>query len=333
LLVAAFALSRMQKQARPALAVAVGATVAWACGQGLLRLLGIRILMSPTVNPGGFDPAHVFAGVPAALHGVGWLISGSWYGADLAWPLRGLQLTAGFAVAAAPPLALYLEIRKRRGNGGNEARVAYAAFWSAVDVLVIAAYGGLALDTSAEHARYLIPCVLAAAACVPLLAAGRRRGFAVSAAAAAWAVTAAIGLMTVPAGNFAGRYAPTEATRIVNDLQREGLARGYADYWLSHPLTWLSAERVHVYPVDEHCAAAAATLCAYAISDPAWYQALGGRTFLIVRSNYRCVNQEPRALLGRAQRVIHGDANTTIVTYDYDIATRLSADNNQGCLP
>jgi hypothetical protein len=90
---------------------------------------------------------------------------------------------------------------------------------------------------------------------------------------------------------------------------------------------------VRVFPVDEHCGSNESAVCRYPFSDGAWYGDSGGATFLIVRRSYLCVNSEPRALLGQPERVIGVDADTTILVYRYDIASRFSPANTQGCFP
>ena len=106
-------------------------------------------------------------------------------------------------------------------------------------------------------------------------------------------------------------------------LEGQGLTRGYADYWASNPLTWLSGEQVRVFPVIPGCAGTG-SLCPYEYASPSWYAPSPGASFLLTRAGELCPFGDVEGVLGQPERSISVDAASTVLVYPYDIATRFA---------
>ena len=316
------------------LTIAISAVVVAVVARALAPAVASGIVFSADAVQMGFDLGRLPVAVPLAAHSFAWLITGGWYGRLLPVPWEALSLVAGCVVPLIAPGVLALQLRRhRRPHADDTGVVAYCVFWAAADVLTLSAYLTLGLSESPQSAYYLIPCLLSASATLPLGVTGRRSAWLARGWASAAALVAAVGLAVLPAATFSGAQAPIDGQGIVDVLRANHLDRGYADYWMSHPLTWISDERVHVFPVEEHCAAGPAAVCRFLFSDASWYRRGSGPTFLITRRPPGCVDTEPRALLGRPQRVISAGAGTVVLVYGYDIAGRFSPATERGCFP
>jgi hypothetical protein len=314
-------------------AIIAAGTVAVAAALHLAQpITGMNVVLSSGIGATTLDLSRLSIALPLALHSFAWLATGGWYNSELPIPWVGLSLLIGCAVPLVAPMVLALRAQRRRRYGGEEAVIAYCAFWAAADVFVLLAYLALGLSESPQSAYYLIPCLLSAGATLPLGIVGPRSRWAARGAASGVAAFAALGLALLPALTFAGTQAPLDGQRVLSVLRAQHLTHGYADYWTSHPLTWLSGEGVHVFPVNEHCSSNPGAVCKYPFSDDAWYRTAGS-TFLILRTPSSCVDIEPRSLLGAPLRTISVDRSVSVLVYDYDIATRFSAANERGCFP
>jgi hypothetical protein len=336
LVVAAAVVHRLRRTRRPLLATLVPLVASLAVAAitlVALRLDGVHILFTSKAPSGGLDVSRVPIAVALAVHGMATLVTGGWYGALLPQPLDALALCAGGLVLLAAPLVLWRTLRRRRNVAVADPVIAYCAFWAAVDVCVIGAYLLLGLSESPESAHYLIPCLMAAVATLPLLATGARSTAAVRAVAACVAAIATLGVAFLPATAFAGEQRPLDAQRTLALLSAQHLTRGFADYWVSNPLTWLSDGRVRVYPITERCGPNPAAICDYEFSDATWYQPGSGPTFLILRRDDQCVHDDPGSVLGTPARVISVDPQTTILVYGYDIAARFRPATSESCFP
>src|SRR5262249_5355279 len=109
-----------------------------------------------------------------------------------------------------------------------------------------------------------------------------------------------------------------------------GLTRGYSGYWISHPITWLSGETVHVYPVQERGCEGGRSICPYEYSGDAWYTPGAGPTFLLTTRADPCVPAVPDSL-GSPARVVPVDAATTLYVFNDDIAARFARTPLQLC--
>jgi hypothetical protein len=250
----------------------------------------------------------------------------------LSQPWDSLAFAAGLTVPLVAPAALIQQLRRRPATDIHAGRVAYLFFWTTADLLVLAVCVIFGYSVNAWSAHYLLPCYLSAVAALPFVAPAHPRSVP-RFAAAVLALVQAIGLLSMPAADFSGPHPPTDAARVVASLKEAGLTKGYADYWESHSLTWLSAETVHVYPVDVQGCTDAPNLCRYQYADAAWYTVAPGRTFLILRRSWPCVSSAPTRVLGQPERIITVNADTTINVYGYDIASRFASPIWAICAP
>lgn len=258
-------------------------------------------------------------GASLATHSFGWMLSGSWYGGSTSPVADTLLAVAGLAIPVVAPLALWQHIHSAVRD---DRRLAYLAFWAAVDILVLAAFLGLGYTQSIASGRYLIPCALAAVATVPLLRFPRLQRLRPLASVLVGAIAAvqAIGILTVSPAVLAGPQAPFDSAQVLRVLQSQGLTRGYADYWASYSLTWSSNERTHVYPVIPGCSGSG-SLCPYAYAAPSWYVPASGTSFLLLRADELCSFGD-LARFGTPQRSVTVDPDSTVLVYPYDIASR-----------
>lgn len=261
-------------------------------------------------------------GASLAARTFGWMLSGSWFGGSASTNADTLFAVAGLVIPLVAPVALWQQCRR---SEPDDRRLAYLAFWVAVDVLVLAAFLGLGYAQSIASGRYLIPCALAAIATAPLLHFPRRRRGRLLAGVGVGliAVTQAAGLVALPASAFAGPQAPSDAAHVLRVVESQGLTRGYADYWASNPLTWLSGEKVRVFPVIPGCAGST-TLCPYEYASASWYAPSPGASFLLIRAGEVCPFGDVERVLGRPERSFSVDAASTVLVYPYDIATRFA---------
>lgn len=261
-------------------------------------------------------------GASLAAGTFGWMLSGSWFGGSASTGVDAAFAVAGLVIPLVAPVALWQQCRR---SDPDDRRLAYLVFWAAVDVLVLVAFLGLGYAQSIASGRYLIPCALAAVATAPLLRfPSLRRGRLLAGVGVGLiALTQAIGLVALPAGAFAGPQAPSDAAQVLRVLKSQGLTRGYADYWASNPLTWLSGEQVRVFPVIPGCAGTG-SLCPYEYASPSWYAPSRGASFLLIRAGELCPFGNVEGVLGRPERSISVDAASTVLVYPYDIATRFA---------
>jgi len=292
-------------------------------GEVGLRVLGVRLVADPFVWSPGVGTVPLATGVADAIRTLGDMVGGQWSGSVLSQPWSSLAFAAGLAVPLVAPAALIQELRRRAVSDVEAGRVAYLFFWTTADILVLAACVIFGYSVNAWSAHYLLPCYLSAVAALPFVAPARSRSVPTF-VAAILAVVQAVGLLSMPSADFSGPHPPTDAARVVATLEAAGLTKGYADYWASHPLTWLSGETVRVYPVDIAGCGTTPSICRYQYADDAWYTVVPGRTFLILRRSWPCVSDAPTTVLGRPQQIIRVNADTTINVYGYDIAARLA---------
>ncbi|MBV8528405.1 MAG: hypothetical protein JOZ75_08830, partial [Candidatus Dormibacteraeota bacterium] len=261
---------------------------------------------STTVN----TPA---SSINSIIHALSAIASGTMYGHEPAPPLGVITAVAGAAILLTAPMALLVNLRYRAHDA---ARTAYLTFWAAADALVVVAFVVLGYGGPPLMGHYLVPCLFSAVATFPLLFTVRFRT-AAGAIAAVAVLASAVGVLTVPAGIYGGADAQVTA-RILSVIRAQGLSRGYAGYWLSHPITWRSDETVHVYPVQQtRCDAG--RICPYELASATWYQPVAGRTFLVVTPNDACVRIPPPSL-GAPLRTIPVTGGATVLVFGHDIA-------------
>jgi hypothetical protein len=175
--------------------------------------------------------------------------------------VAGSLLCAGVLVGLAA--ALHHALHRGRANRGLTAHV---IAWTAMAVATVATVVLTDLSVDAGAVRYALVLWPALAAAVAILAARSQRGMVVAAVVATLLVAAnahaIAGLGGVPAiANQAGSALHTadprdEVARVVAVLQRHGVHKAYAGYWLSDSITWASGGAVRVRPAFQ-----SATFC------------------------------------------------------------------------
>jgi hypothetical protein len=122
---------------------------------------------------------------------------------------------------------------------------------------------------------------------------------------------------------LSGPQAPSSAGALLSQIKHLGLTRGYADYWTSAPITWISEEHINVYPVIPGCGGDG-SLCPYTYASPSWYVPQAQSTFLIVRTPELCPFGDIGRVFGKPQRSVEIDPGTHVLVYSYDIASRFT---------
>jgi hypothetical protein len=320
-------LRRQWHQARAVGIVLAICAVVTVLAEAVIHAMGVTFVGGAFFGSLGVGRVPLGTSIVGAVQALGEVVGGQWSGVTLAQPSAILADLAGALVILIAPAALLVQLRHNRTGEASTGRVAYLFFWSACDLLVVGAFVIFGYAQNGFGAHYLLPCLISAVATLPLVTTPGR-AWLPRLGATLVAGVAASTMFSVSNMAFAGPHPPVDGAKVVAVLRSAGLTKGYADYWESHPLTWLSGESVHVYPVDVGACSsitAAPNICRYEYVDDAWYVTVPGPTFLITRRSYPCVNAAPASVLGQPVRSITVDADTTILVYSYDIAARFAS--------
>lgn len=238
------------------------------------------------------------------------------------------------AVAAGIGLMLWILLRRLvrgREPGWLEQPLAlYLLFWVASGVAI---FGAFALSTFAagpsDTFTYAIPVFYALAATVPLLA--RRPGWArlpVTAGATLFCLLSFLHKGDVLLYERVAVFNPTNrvGSEVISFLTTQGVTRGYADYYNSHPLTLLSDGRIHSYPVLPCRQPVSRDLCPFPVNTrTAWYRPTSGaRSFLLFDADApTLISTLPPADFG-APAVTARFGGLSVFVYDYDVGSKLA---------
>jgi len=238
---------------------------------------------------------------------------------ELAGTLRARRHTDG--EGRAEPITSWDEVSTLAS--GDQARVAWCIFWGSSAVLLSAGFIVSSTPVDINSDRYLVGVIYAAAALLPILAAGSAgRRIAVTAGAGVFALTGLISLLqgqvTANIGNF-----PTDqvAGEVAQVARREHLTVGYAGYWDATPITWATHFRVKVYPVQ--ACPGIPRLCRFGIHYiSSWYVPRPNQRTFLISDPTQPVPASPVPELG-APSAVYRIAELTMYVYPYDIASRL----------
>jgi hypothetical protein len=203
------------------------------------------------------------------------------------------------------------------------ARFVFMVFWCSSAVLLSVAFVLSATPVDIHADRYLVGLVYAAAAVIPVLAAGRLRSQAVVLAGAC--VFALGGVISMGEGkvtrNTEGFPSPVVANQIARIAAANHLKIGYAGYWESAPITWATKVRLQVNPVsicDQN-----AHLCRFDLHViSSWYTPRSGiRSFLLTDPSLSNVSA-PTPDLGAPTATYHV-GRITMYVYPYDLASKI----------
>ena len=323
---------RPGRDTRLMLAVAGGTTAltlvsAWAL-TALMNAIGLSASGTVLGQPLSFearedlagDAGHVLANL--ALLGNGRFLS---------QPV-GLESVVGLALAGAGLLAigilvacLWRVLRARPDTGAAPVgRDLWIAYWGMTAVAVVGVVWILYLPApGAASGRYLTPIFLAAAAILPVWAAGRGvREVAVGVVATVFCAMSIVGLHDLATGPKS--VAQSDGETLLAELQRRGLDRGYAGYWSALGLDWHGGDAVRVLPVSTCGEGPGATLCAFPLNRIiSQYEPRPGERTFVVHSPFVSLGQiDPvPARLGAPVDVFQ--AGTLVVyVFEDDVAAR-----------
>jgi hypothetical protein len=254
--------------------------------------------------------------------------NGDFFGLDVSFVSALAVACAALSIGAVAvlPRVGWRALRLRADDAASpeaSARLAFMVFWCSSAIVLSAAFVLSATPVDIHGNRYLIGLIYAAAAVIPVIAAGRVRTEA--AAVIGTCVFALSGVIAMAKGtvtNDTNRF-PTAA--VANQVWRLAVANhlqfGYSGYWDAAPITWASHFRVRVYPVS--VCVRNTHLCPFDLHTiSSWYTPHpGARSFLLTDSAIPLV-PSPTPDLGGPSAVYHV-GNLTMYVYPYDLATRI----------
>jgi hypothetical protein len=255
--------------------------------------------------------------------------NGDFLGRDPSFSSGLAVLCAALSIAAIAllPRIGWRELRHRPTTKGLPAapdRLAFVVFWCSSAILLTGGFllSSLPLDIHAD--RYLVGLVYAAAALIPVLAAGRQ---ATEAAAVLGTCVFALGGITsmlegVNTRNTSRFPSTGLAHQIAAVAAAHHLKYGYAGYWDAAPITWATQLRVQISPVS--VCDQGARLCPFDLHYiSSWYTPHpGAGSFLLVDPAQPLV-RGPTPDLGPVTAVYHV-GRISMFVYPYDLATKLS---------
>jgi hypothetical protein len=248
---------------------------------------------------------------------------------------RQVSFTSGLALACAaltlgavmllPRIAwLELPVGRPLQVPRQPARLAWVVFWCASATLLTAAFVLSAAPVAVASDRYLVGLIYAAAAVIPMIAAGRLATEVVAVIGSC--IFALAGVVSLAQGTAAKIAAfPSDATisEVARVAEQNHLTVGYAGYWDAAPITWATRTRVRVYPVltcgdNGH-------VCRFFLHYiSSWYTPRPSvHTFLLTdRTPPLAFLPAPTPDLGPPSAVYHIN-ELTMYVYPYDLATKI----------
>jgi hypothetical protein len=124
-------------------------------------------------------------------------------------------------------------------------------------------------------------------------------------------------------------FKPTDrvGAEVISFLTAQGVSRGYADYYNSHPLTHLSEGRIHSYPVLPCRQPVSRELCPFPVNTrTAWYRPVNGtRSFVLFDADTPTLISTPPPADFGAPAVTGRFGGLSVFVYDYDVGSKLAA--------
>ena len=254
--------------------------------------------------------------------------NGDFFGLDLSFVSLLAVTCAALSIAAVVvlPRVGWRELRRHADDSASpeaSARLAFMVFWCSSAIVLSAAFVLSATPVDIHADRYLVGLIYAAAAVMPVIAAGRVRMEA--AAVAGTCVFALSGVIAMAKGTVTNETNRFPTAAVANQVWRLAVANhlqfGYSGYWDAAPITWASRFRVRVYPVS--VCVQNAHLCPFDLHTiSSWYAPHPGvRSFLLTDSAIPLV-PSPTPDLGPPSAV-YDVGKVTMYVYPYDVATKI----------
>jgi hypothetical protein len=314
-----------------ALQVALGTLavtgIAWVLTDVVMN--GLNVIPEPGLSTTSLAGASQIAtNFKLWWHSIAVLGNGDYFG-------RAASFTSGLAVLCAVlsigavvalPVVAWRELRRRARTRAAQvapARLAFILFWCSSAVLLSVAFLLSATPVDIHADRYLVGLVYAAAAVIPLIAAGRPVTQAV--ALVCTCIFALAGVISMAQGtverNVSGFPSVAVADQIARIAARNHLKFGYSGYWDAAPITWASHLRVQVFPVsvcDQN-----ARLCPFDLHYiSSWYTPRPGIGSFLLTDPALALVSAPTPDLGAPSAVYHV-GGITMYVYPYDIAAKI----------
>lgn len=138
--------------------------------------------------------------------------------------------------------------------------------------------------------------------------------------------TAVFAYTPLQASDAANDVANSANFQLIDAMKRQGLTKGYANYWDGNVNTYLSNGSISFLPVT--CADSTVTQPLYLLVDTAQFSRPASRSFYIVDTSLTqpptCPELQVVAQFGAPQRVLYVSGKKVLV-YNYDIGVRMKA--------
>ena len=293
--------------------------IAWVTTWGM-RSADIEVFSVPTRFS---DDKELWGNFGRLLRGIVQLFNGDYFfdkhlnaGTMLSFACAVLAL-----ISLAAPFVLIR--RQRRSADPSVPLLVYSCFWASCVAFTSISF---VLSSEGTHGGYYLFTILyALAATVPLLATGNMFSRMIAAAGVAVVATASLVNLTDTGKSLPGPLPPVAAVadRIVEIANKEGAARGYADYWDASSLTWSTHMAVRVSPVAQ-CVLPKPDLCGFWFNvNTDWFRPLpNSNTFVLRDSRSGGLRQELPKSFGPPYKSYELGDFITMYLYSYDVASR-----------
>jgi len=247
------------------------------------------------------------------------LLGGANYAFPGGYPIDPLRPLVALLVLLAIVLTVYAAIVMLARCRTEPVLCSFACYWAAVVVVLGLAFIGTrnADDTGPLSFTYLLTLALAAGAGIALFAfRSPRRQLAVAVAVSIVGITNLAGIAHGRADQLGPGVRPYKP-QLITLLTREGVTRGYADYWDAQSLTWQSGMRLLLAAVGP---CGEGDLCPFRyFTVDSWFQPKPGPSFLIVDPTNRWLVTVSQQLVKHASQV-HRFGPLTVYIFKNDLA-------------
>jgi hypothetical protein len=215
----------------------------------------------------------------------------------------------------------------------------YKSFWILSASGLLAAFAILGYGSDDDYQiHYLMPLYLAVAALLPVakLLWNRKFMFVVPALFSIFALNIAFRTATIDPSNFNRHLSPASNIDPLPTLESHHLTYGYSGYWEAYDLTWRSNETIAVWPYSagsKACDGMTASFCPYSFAPQGEFKGKhSGPSFILTPgAGGTCLPSMPPESVFGTPIAVYRHGPYTISVYDYDVASRFTADKGLFC--
>jgi hypothetical protein len=311
-------------------------------GAGVVVSVGIMAAERITYVQIGLQPgtSNIPSSLWTALKGTILATNGAWYNDSLTIAFIPAFLLVVGVIAAMVRLAYQTSHHLLPTNHAipNPQLVLYRSFWILSAAGLVAAFAILGYGYDDYQVHYLMPLYLAVAALLPVsnLLSNRRFMFVVPALFSIFALNVAIRTAVIDPSDFNRHLSPPSNIDPLPILESHHLTYGYSGYWESYDLTWRSNETIAVWPYSassKACDGVTASFCPYSFAPKGEYTGNhSGQSFILTPgAGGTCLPSAPSETVFGPPTAVYHQGPYTISVYDYDVASRFTADKGLFC--